>query len=157
MICARLKLATRTPTGHYALVGRRANWWVAGVCVVVGVIAAALFLGGEGGLEALRSDPMATYQLPSAVTTRSSEIAGTADWIEDTPAMITRRFTVPPGEGEAAMAAIAAAAEDEGWDVSKSEFGGYSGDKTIGDIYAQISISGLVSDDVVWFDLYTRE
>jgi hypothetical protein len=138
-------------------VGRGAKWWVAGACAVVGVIAAALFLGGEGGLEALRSDPMATYQLPSAVTTRSSQIAGTADFIEDTPAMITRRFTVPPGEGEAAMAEIAAAAEDEGWDVSKSEFGGYSGDKKIDGIRAQISIRGIVSDDIVWFDLYTRD
>lgn len=144
--------------GHYALVSRRAKWWVAGACVVVGFIVLALVLD-ESALETLRSDPMATYELPSAITTRSSENEGSSGFfsIEDTPSTISKFFTVPPGEGEAAMAEIAAAARDAGWDVVETEFGGYSGDKKIDNIHAQISIRGNVSDDIVWFDLLTRD
>ena len=101
---------------------------------------------------------MAPYELPTAITTRSSEMEGSSGFlsIEDTPSTISKSFTVHSGEAEAAMVEIAAAARDAGWDVVESEFVGY-GDKTIGSIHAQITIAGLVSDDVVWFDLNTRD
>jgi len=158
LACTASALDNPPHNGHYALVSRRAKWWVASACVVVGLIVVA-FLVDESGLDTLRSDPMATYELPSAISTRSSEHDGSSGFfaIEDTPAMLGKSFTVPPDEGEAAMAAIATAAQQAGWDVSANEFGGYSGDKTIGSTYAQISIRGIVSDDIVWFELYTRE
>lgn len=144
--------------GHDAVVGGWGKWWVLGLCIVIGPIVVTVVLD-ESGLDALRSDPMAIYELPTAITTRSSESGGSSGFFsfEDTPATVRRSFTVPTDEAEAAMAQIAAAARDAGWEVSDNEYGGYSGDKEIGGKDAHVSIAGIVSDDIVWFELSTRD
>jgi hypothetical protein len=69
--------------------------------------------------------------------------------------MIRRTFTVPPGEGEAAIAEIAAAAVDADWDLEENGLVGFSGDKRINGIIAQLRITGNVLDDIVWFELFS--
>jgi hypothetical protein len=108
--------------------------------------------GGEGRLAKLRTDPMATYELPSAVTSSTSEMAGGFSDVSS-PSTITRRFTVAPGQVEAAIAEIAAAAAESGWTLHDLEPLGFGGDKRIEDVSAQILITGIPADDIVRFDI----
>ena len=108
----------------------------------------------EGRLETLKTDPMTTYELPSAVTSTTTESAGGTSAVSS-PSTFRRRFTVSTGEADEAISAIADAAVQAGWTLHPIG-DGYGGDKTIDDINAQITIQGILADDVVWFELSSR-
>src|SRR5262245_62037503 len=80
--------------------------------VVVCALLTACAREAENRVATLGSDPMANYELASAVTTRSSESIG---GYPVTPSLISRSFVVPDGEVEAALEEIALAAQDAGW------------------------------------------
>lgn len=105
-------------------------------------------------LDALRSDPMASYDLPGALSVEVFESVGhIRPPGVGSPSSITRTFTVAAGTSADELEVIADAARREGWRVSVSEFSGFSGDKTIDGWYSQIRITGIESDDLVWFEL----
>ena len=127
----------------------------AAVALTVPLCLLASCASAEGRLDKLRTDPMASYELPSALSTQTSEMVGGFCGV-CSPSRIRRTFTVPPGEGEVAIAEIAAAAVDADWNLEENGRGGFGGLKRINGINAQLRIIGLISDDVVWFELYSR-
>ena len=124
-------------------------------------VAAALVLAScvsaADRLEALRSDPMADYDLPNALLVRVTETAGNIGPGVPSDAVIRRTFTVAEGMVLAELDVIADAARREGWTIEEGAFSGYSGDKTIDGLYSQIRITGIDYDNLVWFSLSTRD
>jgi hypothetical protein len=111
---------------------------------------------GEARLEKLRADPMASYSLPSAVDTRTNEIAGGTSLGISSPAWVRNTFTVPAGGVADAIAEIADAATDAGWTLRPRELNGFTGEKKIDGILAQILIGGIEPDDIVWVEVSSR-
>jgi len=124
-------------------------------------VAAALVLAScvsaADRLEALRSDPMADYDLPNALLVRVTETAGHIGPGVPSDAALRRTFTVAEGAVLAELDVIADAARREGWTIEEGAFGGYSGDKTIDGLFSQIRITGIDSDNLVWFSLSTGD
>jgi len=108
-------------------------------------------------LEVLRSDPMADYDLPNALLVRVTETAGHIGPGVPSDAVIRRTFTVAEGTVLAEFDVIADAARREGWTIEEGAYGGYSGDKTIDGLFSQIRITGIDSDNLVWFSLSTGD
>jgi hypothetical protein len=118
---------------------------------------ALLACGGSGAsrLEALKSDPMAEYSLPGAVDERVTESPGSTGPGVPSPATVRRTSTVPSGTVPEALDAIADAARGNGWTLRERVPNGYSGEKTVDGLQAQIMIAGIDADDVVWVELST--
>jgi hypothetical protein len=112
---------------------------------------------GEERLDLLRTDPMASYALPSAVDTRTNENAGGTSLGISSPAWIRNTFTVPAGGAADAVAEIADAATDAGWTLRPRELNGFSDDKRIDGVFAQILIGGIEQDDTVWVEVSSRD
>ncbi len=131
----------------------RLLWFVAAAGI-------AAFVGGacgDGGdrLETLKSDPMASYELPGALDATFTEMAGGTAQIAS-PSEVTRRFTVAAGGVDAAIEEIAAAAVDAGWELRPREVVGFSGDKRIDGLRAQMVISGTDDNNHVWITISSR-
>ena len=130
---------------------RRAAW---GLLVTLGVLVGCG--NGEERLDLLRTDPMASYALPSAIDTRTNEIAG-GNTLISSPAWIRNTFTVPAGGAADAIDEIADAATAAGWTLRERQTIGFSGDKRIDGVFAQIMIAGIEQDDTVWVEVSSRE
>ena len=109
----------------------------------------------ESRLAKLKSDPMATYALPAAIDTRTSEFAGGTSGVSS-PSMFRLSFTVPAGGAAAAIDEIASAATGAGWELTPRLPNGFTGDKKIDGMPAQLLIAGILQDDTVWFQLSSR-
>ena len=128
-----------------------------GILVTVAAVLLTSCVSAADRLEALRSDPMADYDLPNALLVRVTETAGHIGPGVPSPATLRRTFTVAEGMVLAEFDVIADAARREGWTIEEGAFGGYSGDKTIDGLYSQIRITGIDNDNLVWFSLSTRD
>ncbi len=140
---------------------RRGEGSVKRLLGILVTVAAALVLAScvsaADRLEALRSDPMADYDLPNALLVRATETAGHIGPGVSSPAVIRRTFTVAEGAVLAELDVIADAARREGWTIEEGAFGGYSGDKTIDGLFSQIWITGIDSDNILWMALSTGD
>jgi hypothetical protein len=134
--------------------GRVSTWMIGGALSAASIGLFAACGSSDARLATLKTDPMTTYELPSAVTSKTTESAGGTSAVSS-PSTFRRRFTVATGEGDEAIRAIAEAAVKAGWTLHPIG-DGYGGDKTIDDINAQITIQGVLADDVVWFELSSR-
>ena len=144
-------IAMRVPGGERRRVSR-----IAPLLAVALVGAMAVACGGSGWrLAKLESDPMTTYALPAAIDTRTSEIVGGTSGVSS-PSMFRITFTVPEGDAATAIEEIAMAATDAGWQLTPREPNGFTGDKKIDGMPAQIFIAGIIQDDTVWFELSSR-
>jgi hypothetical protein len=99
---------------------------------------------------------MATYALPSALDANTTEFAGGTSGVSS-PSMIRTTFIVPAGSAADAIEEIADAATGAGWTLSEREPNGFTGDKQIDGISAQILIAGIESDDTVWVQVSSRD
>lgn len=111
--------------------------------------------GSESRLATLKTDPMATYVLPAAVDSRTSEIVGGTSGVSS-PSAVRTTFTLPDGGAADAIEEIARAATDAGWELQPRELIGFNGEKKIDGINAQIVIAGIDQDDTVWVELSSR-
>lgn len=128
-----------------------------GVLVTLTAVLLTSCTTGADRLEVLRSDPMADYDLPNALAVKVTESPGSTGPGVGAPATLRRTFTVPHGTVLAELDVIADAARSEGWTIDEGANGGYSGDKTIDGLFSQIRIRGIDNDNVVWFQLSTRD
>jgi hypothetical protein len=119
------------------------------------IISLASCNNADDRLDTLRTDPMAAYELPGATDTVTTEFAGGTSDVSS-PSMIRNTFTVPDSGVAAAIDEIAAAAVAAGWVLTGREPSGYSGDKDIDDISAQILIAGIDNDNTVWVEVSSR-
>ena len=124
------------------------------LAVVCGLAAACG--GSENRLATLKTDPMANHVLPAAVDSRTNEVVGGTSGVSS-PSTVRTTFTVPDGGAGDAIEEIARAARDAGWELSAREPNGFSGDKKIDGIAAQILIAAIDQDDTVWVELSSRE
>lgn len=99
---------------------------------------------------------MATYELSGAIDVRATETPGNSGPGVPSPAAVRRTFTVPGGGVDAAIEALAGAARKAGWTLEERLVIGYDGEKTLNGLFAQITIAGIVDQDVVWVDIRTR-
>ncbi len=98
---------------------------------------------------------MASYELPGALDATFTEMAeGTAQIAS--PSEVTRRFTVAAGGVDAAIEEMAAAAVAAGWELRPREVVGFSGDKRIDGLRAQMVISGTDDNNHVWITISSR-
>jgi len=113
--------------------------------------------GGRGAsrLETLRSDPMAEYDLPNAVDVRVTESPGSTGPGVPSPSKLRRTFTTTDSGVPSALEAIAEAARAEGWTLRERIPNGYSGEKKVDDLLAQIVIAGIDADDLAWLEIST--
>ncbi len=131
-----------------------------GMTIAVGIalLAVAACGGGDSDrLATLRSDPMADYELPGAVDARDTQSAGSTGPGVPSPAKVRRTFTVAEGGVPDALTTLADAARADGWTLHDRAPNGYSGEKTIDDLLAQIVIAGIDADDIVWVEISTRD
>ena len=122
--------------------------------VVCGLVAACG--GSENRLATLKTDPMANYVLPAAIDSRTNEVVGGTSGVSS-PSTVRTTFTVPDRGAGDAIEEIARAARDAGWELSPREPNGFSGDKKIDGIAAQILIAAIDEDNTVWVELSSRE
>lgn len=123
-------------------------------------MAGIVFLGAacsDGGdrLETLRTDPMASYELPGALDATFTEMAGGTAQIAS-PSEVTPRFTVAAGRVDAAIDEMAAAAVAAGWELRPRDLLGSNGDKRIDGLHAQMVISGRDDSNQVWITISSR-
>ena len=135
------------------------RWCVSRAVLVVAVALVSVITGACGDSEwrlaQLKTDPMADYALPAAIDTRATEFVGGTSGVSS-PSTVRFTFRVPAGDAAAAIEEIASAAADAGWELREREPNGFTGDKKIDGMNAQIFIAGIVQDDIVWFELSSR-
>lgn len=137
--------------------GRRTTRRVAPLLAFAVVCGLAAACGGsEKRLATLKTDPMATYVLPAALDSRVYEKVGGTSGVSS-PSTVRTTFTVPDGGVGDAIEELARAARDAGWELSAREVIGFSGDKEIDGITAQILIAAIEQDNTVWVELSSRE
>jgi hypothetical protein len=74
-----------------------------------------------------------------------------------TPARIRRTFTVPAGEFATAIGVLADEAEAAGWELHPRAVTGFDGTKSIEGYTAQLLITGIESQNLVWVEISTRD
>jgi hypothetical protein len=129
---------------------RGLTWVLAGMVALVGCGTS------EARLAKLRGDPMASFALPSAIETNTTEfVGGTSN--ASSPSMIRNTFTVPDDTAQDALVELAEAATAAGWALREREPNGFAGEREIGGITAQIVIAGIEQDDTVWVVVSSRD
>lgn len=137
--------------------GDRRGWRLshAVLCLVV-------LLGGcddadpEAALAALRADPLAAVGPSQAVgdAVETSDVGSTGT--KPTPSTLRRSFDVQDGEEEEAVAELADAAVELGWEVTSRSSLGVSASKRLGDLFATARIAGFPETDRVSVVLTSR-
>ena len=125
----------------------------------VSLLLASCTTTGSDRLRVLRTDPLASVELPGSLDVRVYEMSGNPEsgLGVSSPTSITHTFTVAEGTVPEAMEALVGIAREAGWDVEPNRFGGYLGDKTIDGLYSQVSIKGLEQQSIAWIEISTTD
>ena len=121
--------------------------------LAVSLLLASCTTTGSDRLRVLRTDPMASVELPGSLDVRVSILPGSPP---ASPTAIRHTFTVAEGTVPEAIEALADIARESGWDLEPS-FIGYGGYKKIDGLYSQVSIKGLEQESIAWLEIFTQD
>lgn len=107
-------------------------------------------------LQALKHDPMASVELPTALSVDVSQSPGGTALGIPAPAKIRRTFTVATGTVPQAISDLAEKARSAGWTLHPLALAGFAGDKAVDGRFLQIVIDGTTDNNQVWVELMTR-
>lgn len=128
---------------------RRGPLLAVAALALVAVVAAAFVLTRDSGgdsaqLQALKDDPMGSYEPPGATLERSTATAerSTGTFSKAQPAKLSRVFSVPGANAGQAMQAAVATARAAGWKLSETRGGlGATGTKELATGPAILTVS----------------
>jgi hypothetical protein len=110
-------------------------------------------------LAALRSDPLASAEVPGMPQTALTTRSGGSTFGKPRHAQVHREFSNGSPVTQAVLDRVAAIARDSGWHVLRASNGGYTGEKTIDDTRASLVITSGATDrpDVLILEIAALE